>query len=832
MAKLTPAMQQYMDIKSKYPDCIIFFRMGDFYETFFDDAKITSKTLDIVLTKRGIKNTQQKIPLAGIPYHALDSYLSKMVKAGYKVAIVEQLEDPKLAKGVVKRGVIRIVTPGTVVEHNMLGKNNNFIMSLAMSQNGYGISFLDISTGEFITSQLSNFDDVLSETSKYSPAEILLPESFKENDLIKKLSETGIFLNFFPDINFYINTAESALKKHFNVLTLEGFGLMQLSTSSSGALLNYVYETQKTSLEHINKLRSYDISQYMVLDNISIKNLELVKNIIDNTPNGTLLGILDRTVTPMGARRIKQILQRPLKNVDKIKERLSAVEELFNKSFTRGDLRDQLAKIADIERIISRINYGNANPRDLIALKNSLNLVPEIKKLLETANTSLLTKLSQVKELKNAVELIDKSITEEPPVTITEGNIIKRGFNKELDELKQTSKNAKYFIKELERTEKVKTGIKSLKIGFNKVFGYYIEVTKPNLQYVPEHYTKKQTLVNSERFITQELKEKESLILGAEEKINALEQKLFNEIIQEISKYTKEIQKTAYSTAYIDVLCSFAEAAVKNKYVKPEIKDDFDIEIIEGRHPVVEQTLPFVPNDIMLTKENRMMIITGPNMSGKSTYQRQVALIVLMAQAGSFVPATKASISVVDRIFTRVGAFDDIYRGQSTFMVEMTQTANILNNATEKSLVILDELGRGTSTYDGVSIAWAVAEYIAKNLKSKALFATHYHILNQLEKETKGVRNYNIAVKEKDNEIVFLRKIIPGGTDKSYGIHVAKLAGMPNDVIKRSRELQFKLENEDEISEKIVVETKKQEVKEDKEEYVLKKSKQAKLTEM
>ncbi len=809
LTKLTPAMKQYMNIKNKYRDCIVFFRMGDFYETFFEDAKITSRALDIALTKRGIKNSEQSIPLAGIPYHSLDSYLGKMIKQGYKIAIVEQMEDPKEAKGVVKRDLTRIVTPGTVIDQNLIGKNNNYIAALSIGKDNYGISFIDISTGDFFTTELDGFDNVVVEILKHNPSEVILPLSFENSDLAKKIEHN--LISYVSDVDYYLENAKKSIKKHFNVFSLEGFGLKQkdLAVSASGALLSYLHDTQKNSLSHIKTIKYYSKKDYLDMDITTIKNLELLRNVREDTDEITLLKVLDKTLTPMGSRLLTNFLLKPLLDVAKINERLLAVEEFVNKPFTNEELRDLLKNISDLERLVSRINYGNSNPRDLVFLQGSLELIPEIKNLLNDVESVLLNKLLNMDSLAHVSKLIDDSIVDDPPANITEGNFIKKGYNEELDNLRNISFNAKKVIKEIEEKEKKETGIKSLKIRYNKVFGYYIDVTKPNLKLVPEHYIKKQTLVNSERFITEELKELEEKILTADEKIIALEQQLFNEIVDIIKKETVKIQDIADKIAYLDVLSSFSMVSLKNNYVKPMINNNFKLRLKNSRHPVVEKITDFIPNNAEITSENRVMIITGPNMAGKSVFMRQVALNVIMAQIGCFVAADEAELGVVDKIFCRTGAIDDISHGQSTFMVEMSETAQILNNATSNSLIILDEIGRGTSTYDGVAIAWAVAEHIAKNIKAKTMFATHYHVLNNLEKEVSGVKNYNIAVEEKENKVIFLRKILEGGTDKSYGIHVAKLAGMPQSVIDRSREIQFKLEQEDEISEKIIIETRK-----------------------
>lgn len=818
MENLTPAMKQYMEIKNENKDCLILFRMGDFYETFFDDAKTIARELEITLTKRGKTPSGAKIPLAGVPYHSIDTYLPRLVKKGYKVAIVEQLEDPKLAKGVVKRGLVRIVSPGTLMDTASTLKSNNFIMGLSISENRFGASFADISTGEFIVTELSDFDEVINEITKFSPKEILIPSSYEESGYAKRLSDNAIFMNPYSDVNFYFDNAEKTLQEHFKVSSLDSFGLMNkdLAVSSSGALLSYIIETQRTALSYINKVRLYSNKDHMNLDKTTIKNLELVKSIADDSVKGSLLGVLDKTVTSMGARKLKNHLLSPLIDIDKIQERLDSVEELAAHEFIRGDIKDCLKNISDVERLISRINYGNANPRDLVSLKESLKIIPNIVSSLEKTKTELLKKLRSIPLLENVVELIERSIKDEPPAVLFDGGFIRRGYNEDLDSLREMTSNAKVFIKDLEAEEREKTGIRSLKIRYNKIFGYFIEVTHKNISQVPENYVKKQTLVNCERFITQELKEKESLILGATEKMIALEQKLFSEIIAEIIMSTEEIQKIANIIAQLDVLQSLSESAVKNRYSKPVINSGYDINLIGSRHPVIEEIVDFVPNDILITEKNRTMIITGPNMAGKSVTMRQVCLTVLLAQMGSFVPAEFAEIGIVDRIFSRVGASDDVMRGQSTFMVEMSETAQILNNATNKSLIILDEIGRGTSTFDGVALAWSVAEHINLKIRAKTMFATHYHVLNELEKEMPGVKNYNLLVSEEAGNIVFLRKLAEGGTDKSYGVHVAKLAGIPEEVIRRSKEIQAKLQKEDEIAERIVVE-KKVDVEKEKE---------------
>ncbi len=803
--ELTPAMQQYIKVKQQNPDCIIFFRMGDFYETFYEDAKVVSKELDIVLTKRGKGDKQA--PLAGIPFHALDNYLSKLIKKGYKVAIVEQTEDPKLAKGLVKRDLVRIITPGTVIESSMLNdKQNNYILSLNKEKDKIALSAADISTGEFITTELDNIIKLHAEITRLNPAEIIIPLSLENSEFISSLKlPKSVTITPYDDRHFWNDSALKYLTEHLKVIDVASFGIERnsLFISTSGGLLNYLKSTQKTNLDYINKVKRYSTDNFMSFDSSTIRNLELLKNIRDNSSKGTLLETLDKTITPMGARLIRRWIVQPLLDKELIGQRLEAVDELVKRSLLRDEIKSFLKEIYDIERIISRINFGNANARDLIALKKSLENIPEIKSLLEKMNSELLEELGDIKDCQQIADLIEKSIVEDPPISLREGNIIKQGFNQDLDNIINIISSGKSWITELEAKEKAKTRIRSLKIGFNRVFGYYIEVTKPNLHLVPATYIRKQTQTNAERFITEELKEQESLLLSAEEKVQELEYNLFHEIVREISRYTQDIQKIASNIAILDVLISFSDAASEFNYTKPEVTNDFEILLKDSRHPVIEKFCDFVPNDCLMDENFFMYIITGPNMAGKSTYMRQIALIILMTQIGSFVPASYAKISIVDKIFTRVGAFDDLTLGQSTFMLEMLETANILNNATKNSLIILDELGRGTSTYDGISLAWAVAEFIHNNIGAKTLFATHYHQLNKLSEKLKGVKNFNIAVKETREEIIFLHKIIAGSTDKSYGIQVAKLAGIPSEIIERSKVIMNRLELEDEIAERI-----------------------------
>lgn len=798
MVKMTPAMRQYYEIKEKYKDALIFFRMGDFYECFGDDARIIAKELDITLTSRGKGKDGERMPLAGIPYHAVDSYLPKLIRKGYKVAICEQLEDPKKAKGIVKRGVVRIITPGTVIDSSLItGDANNYLMSVSGNGKEFGVSFLDVSTGEFMTTQFrdDNYEKIISEAARMHPAECIVPSSLFENKTFMERMKDIAIINKF-DIDY--ETAYHCLTQHFGVITLEGMGCEKLphAISSAGAALEYVRVTQMRDLNHIQEIRTYFESQFMILDSITLRNLEIVQSIRGD--NASLLSVIDHTKTPMGKRLLRKMLLKPLICVDKIKERLDAVDELVKHTMLRYELRSKLSQIRDIERLIGRIVYGNANGRDVVTLKLSLKVIPDIKECLKIKSKLLLGILERIQEFRDIVDILEKAIVDEPPISVREGGIIKQGYNQKLDELRELSVKGKDWIAELQKRERERTGIKSLKIGYSSVFGYYIEVTKPNLSLVPTNYIRKQTTANGERFYTPELKEKEEMILSADEKIKALEFEIFNKITSLISDKAKQLQITASALGELDVMVNLAEVAVNNNYVRPEVNEGCDIIIREGRHPVVEQSIPdFVPNDTHIDcKKQQFLLITGPNMAGKSTYMRQIALIVIMAQMGGFVPASHASIGIVDRIFTRVGAFDDLVSGQSTFMIEMVEVANILNNATPKSLILLDEIGRGTSTYDGYSIAKAVIEYIHNKNKVgvRSLFATHYHQLTALEASLKRLKNYHIAVKEEGNELVFLRKIIPGATDKSYGIHVARLAGVPLKVTQRAKQILKEME--------------------------------------
>ncbi|MCZ7393605.1 MAG: DNA mismatch repair protein MutS [Candidatus Methanoperedens sp.] len=809
MDKMTPAMRQYYEAKEKHSDALIFFRMGDFYESFGDDAKIIAKELDITLTSRGRDKEGGDMPLAGIPYHAVDSYLPRLIKKGYKVAICEQLEDPKSAKGVVKRGVVRVITPGTVIDSSMVqDQSNNYLMSVSGEGLEFGLSLLDVSTGEFLTTQFTDnhsYDRIISEAARMKPVECILPPSLFENKkLTERLKNIGIALNKFDAVAFDQKTARDTLLKHFGVLTLEGMGCEKLGFAilASGAALEYAKTTQMRDLKHIQTMTTYFESEFMVLDSITLRNLEIVQGIRGEAA-GSLLSIIDRTKTPMGGRLIRKWLLAPLISVNKIAERLDAVDEIVKKTLLRYDLRQQFSGIRDIERLIGRIVYGNSNARDLIALKLSLAAIPEIAKSLKESEiksgllSGMMAKLGDYTDIS---ALLSRALVEDPPVSVREGGMIKEGYNEKLDELKKLALHGKDWIAQMQQKERERTGIKSLKIGYNSVFGYYIEVTKANISQVPADYIRKQTTTNGERFYTPELKEKEVMILSADEKRMALEFELFTEINSLIAARSKELQTTAQAMAELDVIVNLAEIAVNNRYVRPEINDSCNILIRDGRHPVVEHSIPggFVPNDThMDCQEHQFLLLTGPNMAGKSTYMRQTALIIIMAQMGGFVPASYTSVGIVDRIFTRVGAFDDLASGQSTFMIEMVELANILNNATPKSLVLLDEIGRGTSTYDGYSIAKAVVEFIHNKdrVGVRSLFATHYHQLTALEGTLKRMKNYHIAVKEEGNDLVFLRKIIPGATDKSYGIHVARLAGVPLKVTQRAKEILKEVEN-------------------------------------
>ena len=810
MAEYSPMMQRYLETKEEYKDCILFYRLGDFYEMFFDDAITASRELELTLTGKDC-GQEERAPMCGIPHHAAEIYISRLIAKGYKVAICEQLEDPKKTKGIVKRGVIRVVTPGTLVESNMLEeRKNNYIMSIFKTGIYYGISVCDISTGEFYSAEIKdnyNFPMLLDEIARYTPSELVINSMMADcQEEINKIKERfeNIYITRFQD-KFFTSELNN-INLRFNIVDSNGRKVEDLAertlvVSSINALIEYIEETQKTSLDHINKITVYKLSKYMALDINARRNLEITEKMRDKSKKGTLLWVLDKTSTSMGGRLLRRWLNDPLVDVQEINKRLNAVKELKDNIILRGDIIENLKKVYDIERLTGKMAYGNANARDMITLKNSLYKLPAVKEILKECKSDLLKDLyEKLDELQDVYALIEKSIVEDPPMTVKDGGIIKLGYDDEIDKLKTAQIEGKNWLVQLEAEEKEKTGIKNLKIGFNKVFGYYLEVTKSYLNQVPDRFIRKQTLTNAERYITEELKNLENQILGAEEKVVNLEYEAFTKIREQIAKNVIRLQTTSEVISTLDVLTSFAGVAEDMNYCMPEVNSYGEISIKNGRHPVIEKILgagSFVENDTYLDgEENRLAIITGPNMAGKSTYMRQVALITLMAQVGSFVPAESAKIGVVDKIFTRVGASDDLSMGQSTFMVEMMEVATILKEATKNSLVILDEIGRGTSTYDGLSIAWAVAEFIADKEKcgAKTLFATHYHELTELEEKLEGVKNYSIAVKEKGEDIIFLRKIVRGGTDESYGIHVAKLAGVPKVVTTKANEILRSLE--------------------------------------
>ena len=789
---LTPMLKQYLSLKEKHRDKILLFRLGDFYETFFEDAKITSRLLGIVLTSR-LASKGKRIPMAGIPYHALDSYLSKFLQKGHKVAICEQVEDPKLTKGLVKREVVRIITPGTVLEENILEeKSNNYLVSLLPGEQVWGMAWVDVSTGEAWVWEEEK-EKICSQVERLSPSEIVLPESHSS------LKFNSLSISYYPDWGYSLSQAKEIILRHFRVTHLDGLGLtpFPLATGAAGALLAYLEDLEGEIPGNLREIKIFQDSEYLLLDSYTVRNLELLKNVQGGEGKETLLGILDETRTPMGARLLRRWILHPLKNPDAIQERLEASRELIEKSLRLNSLREVLNRIYDLERIMSRLERGVARGKDLVSLRETLGNLPALKREMEDFSSPLLAKIREgINPLESLRELLEKSIVDNPPFTLKEGGLIKDGFSSELDELKKITRGGKEWIARLQQEEIEKTGIKSLKVRYNKVFGYYIEVTKSNLHLVPPDYIRKQTLVNAERFITPELKEKESIILHAEERIKEMEYEIFLKIREETLQYLRDIQETASAISELDVIASLSSVANKNNYTRPEINEGEGIIIEEGRHPVLERILeePFVPNDTAMNDDSRILIITGPNMAGKSTYIRQVALILIMAQMGSYVPARRAVIGVADRVFTRIGAADELTRARSTFMVEMNEVANILRNATAKSLIILDEVGRGTSTFDGISIAWAVAEFIHEKIGARTLFATHYHEITELEENFTGVKNLHIAVKEWGGKVIFMRKIMAGATDKSYGIHVAQLAGLPGEVIRRAREVLEEME--------------------------------------
>ncbi len=806
--KLSPMMQQYMDIKKNYQDCILFFRLGDFYEMFFDDADTASRELELTLTGKNC-GMEERAPMCGVPFHSAETYIARLVERGYKVAICEQTEDAASAKGIVKREVIQIVTPGTVVSSAMLKETeNNYIASVYADDASIGIAYCDVSTGEICLTALSEAgrrENLLNELVKINAREVIMNAATCERiDAEEMKPVTEAYFNIIEESYYRPEAVRDAIKRQFKTSALFGLGIEEDSVSEAalGSLLLYLLETQKNSLDHIADLNTYSIDQHMSLDKSTIKNLELTETLFEKKRNGSLLGVLDKTNTAMGARKLKQWIREPLNHVEKIRDRLDAVEVLLDDVLARNNLREHLRRVYDFERLTGRIACGSANGKDLIALRNSCAVLPDIKAELKHADANLLRALTQeMHSLEQVYSLIDTSIVEDPPFTIKEGGIIKPGFSAELDELKASIKDAQDWIAGLEGTERQRTGIKNLKVGYNKVFGYYLEVTKSYYDLIPDNYIRKQTLVNCERFITPELKDTERLVLNAESKINQMEYERFIEVRQKLHAHIREIQSTSKAIAELDVLLSFAEVSEKNDYVKPEVDASDVLTIHKGRHPVIEQTIRdgvFVSNDTYLNRADQsLLLITGPNMAGKSTYMRQTALMVLMAQAGCFIPCESAHIGVCDRIFTRIGASDNLARGQSTFFVEMSELSYILNTATEKSLVILDEIGRGTSTYDGLSIAFAAAEYLCKpNRKIRTLFATHYHEMTSLEGPLEGVTNLNVDVAEENGNIVFLHKIVKGSASRSYGIHVAKLAGAPRELLERAKQRLVELESE------------------------------------
>ena len=808
MAEYSPMMQHYLQTKEEYPDCILFYRLGDFYEMFFEDAKIVSRELELTLTGKSC-GQEERAPMCGVPFHAYESYMNRLVAKGYKVAICEQMEDPKQAKGMVRREVIRVVTPGTNINEQALDEGkNNYIMCIVSLSDQFGVATADVTTGDFFVTEVDSKRRLLDELYKFSPTEVVCNEALFMSglDIDDLKNRVGIVLYSLEHWYFDDSLCENTLKEHFRVNSLEGLGLADLECGmiASGSLLKYLYETQKNSLEQISAIHPYTTGKFMVLDSSTRRNLELVETLREKAKRGSLLWVLDKTKTAMGARMLRSFVEQPLIEKEEIEGRLDAIEELMQRAIDREELREYLNPVYDLERLLTRITYQSANPRDLTAFKSSIGMIPHIRGiLLELQSKEIQGICEDMDTLEDLYTLIDAAIEEEPPITVREGGIIKDGYHEEIDRLREAKSQGKNWLAELEAKEREKTGIKNLKIKFNKVFGYYLEVTNSFKDLVPDYYTRKQTLTNAERYTTPELKEMEDTILGAEDRLVQLEYELFRELREQIAKNVVRIQKTAKALAKIDVFASLALISEQNHYCRPSLNQNGRIDIKNGRHPVVEKMINndmFIANDTYLdNQKNRISVITGPNMAGKSTYMRQTALIVLMAQIGCFVPAETADIGIVDRIFTRVGASDDLASGQSTFMVEMTEVANILRNATGNSLLILDEIGRGTSTFDGLSIAWAVVEHISnpKLLGAKTLFATHYHELTELEGKLDNVNNYCIAVKEKGDDIVFLRKIVKGGADKSYGIQVAKLAGVPDSVIERAKEIAEELGRHD-----------------------------------
>jgi DNA mismatch repair protein MutS len=795
---LTPMMRQYLEIKEQCPDAILFFRLGDFYEMFFDDAVDATAILHITLTSRGnLKG--KKIPMCGVPHHAADNYIARLIRAGRKVAICEQVEEPSAGSKVVRREITRVITPGTFIADEVVSSSvNNYILAMTRKDQVFGLAYSDISTGEFIVTEVDGTERVFSEIYKISPAESLVPASFSSSEDFRKFTEAGLgTVTEGDDWMFDSELAASDIKRHFEVKTLEAFGChdMELGLSAAGALIKYLKNTQKNRLRNIDSIKTYRTSQYMTLDRVSHRHLELIQNQESLSSQGTLYAVLDHCGTPMGRRKLKRWMLNPLLDVQKIADRLDMVQYFHDETVCRDEFRQILTRMYDIERLANKVSLGTANARDMLALSRSMENIPLLKKALAVKVPSTLEEaIDGIEDFSDMTELIKGCIVEEPPVTLKEGGLIRDGYSSEVDELRRLVTSGRDWLAELQKKEIERTGINSLKIRYNKVFGYYIEITKANLDNVPEDYIRKQTLVNAERFITNDLKEHEARILGAQERIRSLEHDMFCRLRDDVAGRIESLKRAADTVSALDVLASLGEAAARNRYSRPRVTSGNAVRIKGGRHPVLEKILKdkeFVPNDcVMDDKDNRIFIITGSNMAGKSTYIRQVALITIMAQMGSFVPAEEVDIGITDRIFTRVGASDRLYHGMSTFMVEMLETANILNNATERSLIILDEVGRGTSTFDGVSIAWAVVEYIHHRLNgAKTMFATHYHELTELSEVMKGIRNYNLAVRQWQDEIIFLYKVTEGSCDESFGIHVAKLAGMPNSVVKRAKEI-------------------------------------------
>lgn len=804
MSQTTPMMIQYNNIKKRHKNALLFFRMGDFYELFNEDARVASRVLGITLTSRS--RNENAVPMAGVPHHAADSYISRLIKEGFKVAICDQIQDPREAKGIVERDVTRIVTPGTLTEDSLLDdKSHNYLASILIKDDMAGLSWVDLSTGKFDAEDIS-VKQLKDEIARINPSECLLPENFKQNGALTDdlfLDNKGLMISARPYWEFACDTGYKTLTEHFGTFSLAGFdcGDLGLSIGSAGAIIFYLRETQKSSLNHIRKINKFSCKEYLVMDQSTQYSLELTETMRTKDKTGSLLGVLDQTQTPMGGRLLREWTTAPLKDVNAIKRRQQGIKELFEDIVLRMETRKILKNIYDLERISTKISCGRANPVDMVSLKQSLSLLPKLKDALSECKSEMIgTLYRNIDIVEEARVLIGAAIVMDPPLNINEGGIIREGYSKDLDELRNVSKNGKGWIANFQSEEIKRTGVQSLKVGYNKVFGYYIEVTNVNKDKIPTGYIRKQTLKNAERYITSELKEYESKVLTADERSKEIELDIFQKLREEVARFTPRIQKSASVIAQLDAICSLSIVAAENGYIMPEVYDGLELTVKDGRHPVLDKKLAgeeFVPNDTKIDGQNEfVMIITGPNMAGKSTYIRQTALLVILAQMGSFIPAREAKIGAVDRIFTRIGAADELAKGQSTFMVEMNEVASILNNASQKSLLILDEVGRGTSTYDGISIAWAVVEHIYEHIKARTLFATHYHELTKLSRLFPGIKNYNIAVKESEEDIVFLRKIVEGGTDKSYGIHVARLAGIPEKVIKRSQAIHSTLEIE------------------------------------